>query len=134
MLIFGQCVCLCRSGAGFQGRAEIADMLVGHGLSVHDMHEDGFTPFHRACWGIELRHTDTVETFLNHGVNATVLSKDGKSCLDMTTNKETKRLIRMWISRQGEKQTGNKEKEKKKRKKNAKGNLKSNKSKKKVDL
>ena len=71
-------------------------MLIVHGVPIHDFHSDGFLPFHRACWGIESRHTDTVETFLNHGVDANVKSKDGKTCLDMTSNKETKKLIRAW--------------------------------------
>lgn len=110
------------AGAGFQGRAEIADLLVSHGISVHDMHSDGYTPFHRACWGIESRHTDTVETFLNHGVKGTLLSESGKSCLDMTTNKQTKKLIRDWISKQegGTKKTKSKATDKTKTKANSK--------------
>jgi ankyrin repeat protein len=101
------------TGAGFQGRAEIADLLIAHGLSVHEMHTDGYTPFHRACWGIELRHTDTVETFLNNGVEGTLLAENGKSCLDMTSNKHTKKLIRTWLSEQESKKTAGKKKDKK---------------------
>ena len=46
-------------GAGFQGRAEIAQMLINHGLDKSDRHRDGFTPMLRACWGTEMRHTET---------------------------------------------------------------------------
>jgi ankyrin repeat protein len=102
-----------KTGAGFQGRAEIADLLIAHGLSVHDQHADGYTPFHRACWGIDIRHTDTVETFLNNGVEGTLMSKDGKSCLDMTTNKHTKKLIRNWIAQHDSTASGDPKKNKK---------------------
>jgi ankyrin repeat protein len=102
-------------GAGFQGRAEIADLLIAHGISVHDVHSDGYTPFHRACWGIEPRHTDTVETFLNNGVQGTLLSESGKSCLDMTSNKQTKKLIRNWIEEQENEKTAASKKKKTKK-------------------
>merc|ERR1711935_1096117 len=46
-------------GAGFQGRAEIVQMLINHGLDKSDRHGDGFTPMLRACWGTEMRHTET---------------------------------------------------------------------------
>lgn len=99
--LFIPLILLSTSGAGFQGRAEIADLLIAHGLSALDMHSDGFTPLHRACWGIEPRHTDTVETFLSSGVPADVLSEGGKTCLDMTTNKRTKKLLRDWTAEKG---------------------------------
>lgn len=120
-------------GAGFQGRAEIADLLIAHGLSVHDQHSDGYTPFHRACWGIELRHTDTVQTFLNHGVEATLLAENGKSCLDMTTNKHTKKLIRDWIA-SSEDGKSSEDSKKKKKKKKSKSKAKKQNPKKKSDL
>ena len=46
-------------GAGFQGRAEIAKILIDHGLDKSDRHGDGYTPMLRACWGKEARHTQT---------------------------------------------------------------------------
>ena len=55
-------------GAGFQGRAEIAKLLIAHGLDPSDRHSDGFTPIHRACWGREQRHADTVRVLLKAGV------------------------------------------------------------------
>ena len=50
-------------GAGFQGRAEIAQMLINHGLDKSDRHSDGYTPMLRACWGREMRHTETGKSF-----------------------------------------------------------------------
>ena len=50
-------------GAGFQGRASIARMLIkdSRGLDPSDRHKDGFQPLHRACWGGEARHAETVK-------------------------------------------------------------------------
>ena len=42
-----------------KGRAEIAKILIAHGLDASDRHNDGYTPIHRACWGREARHTET---------------------------------------------------------------------------
>ena len=33
-----------------------------------EYHNDGFIGMHRACWGGDKRHTDTVEAFLVAGV------------------------------------------------------------------
>ena len=51
-------------------------------MDVNDKHSDGNTPLHRACWGREQRHTDTVLAMLELG--ADYKSGDGKggvSCL-----------------------------------------------------
>jgi ankyrin repeat protein len=87
--------------AGFQGRAEILKVLLEEqrGLDPMVMHQDGYYPMHRACWGREARHTDTVRVFLEHGVSPTLESSKGKICADMTTNEETKKLL---LERQGE--------------------------------
>ena len=55
-------------GAGFQGRANIARMLIkdSRGLNPSDRHKDGFQPIHRACWGGEARHTETVKVKLEN--------------------------------------------------------------------
>ena len=71
-------------------------MLIAHGISSWETHEDGFIPFHRACWGKEKRHTDTVKVFLDAGIPYDVKSKDGRTCLDMTENKATKKLIKKY--------------------------------------
>lgn len=54
-------------GAGFQGRADIAALLIAAGLDPSDRHKDGYTPIHRACWGRQQRHTDTVRVLLEQG-------------------------------------------------------------------
>lgn len=55
-------------GAGFQGRKEIAALLLKHGVRLRDKHVDGYEPAIRSCWGPEERHTETVEWFLDNGV------------------------------------------------------------------
>merc|ERR1712127_994617 len=56
-------------GAGFQGRAEIAKVLLEHGMPVDDKHADGHTPLQRACWGHEDRHAATAKVMLEHGAS-----------------------------------------------------------------
>merc|ERR1712110_825036 len=75
-------------GAGFQGRAEIGKILMKHGVDIHGTkHKDGYLPFHRACWGNELRHAETVRMFINSGVDPDVPAKNGATCLQMTKNR-----------------------------------------------
>lgn len=57
-------------GAGFQGRADIARLLVKQGgMNPNDRHADGYTPMHRAIWGKERRHAETVKVLLELGAN-----------------------------------------------------------------
>jgi ankyrin repeat protein len=56
-------------GAGFQGRSEIATALAEAGVDPSSRHKDGYTPIHRACWGGEQRHADTVTALLELGVS-----------------------------------------------------------------
>ncbi len=56
-----------------------------------------FTPLHRACWGNEQRHTDTVKAFLDAGVPHNHESKDGKACMQMTSNDGTKAFLLKWL-------------------------------------
>ncbi|RHY28829.1 hypothetical protein DYB32_007393 [Aphanomyces invadans] len=80
-------------GAGFQGRAEIAKILIAHGLDPLDQHEDGYTPMHRAAWGGERRHTETVLAFLEAGVPADLKAGDGRTALEMTHSPATVRVL-----------------------------------------
>ena len=82
-------------GAGFQGRKEIMQILHQHGDIdvIHDVHEDGYLPFHRACWGGEPRHTETVEYLLDIGVHVNVTNEEGVACIDMTRNAATMELL-----------------------------------------
>merc|ERR1712212_1420667 len=72
-------------GAGFQGRANIARMLIkdSRGLDPSDRHKDGFQPIHRACWGEE-------------GGVAWDSKGKGKTCLQITQNSKTKAWLREW--------------------------------------
>eukprot|EP00429_Kryptoperidinium_foliaceum_P010593 CAMPEP_0176001274 /NCGR_PEP_ID=MMETSP0120_2-20121206/37_1 /TAXON_ID=160619 /ORGANISM="Kryptoperidinium foliaceum, Strain CCMP 1326" /LENGTH=181 /DNA_ID=CAMNT_0017333807 /DNA_START=147 /DNA_END=692 /DNA_ORIENTATION=- len=79
--------------AGFQGRAEVLKELASHGIDTMEQHKDGYYPIHRACWGRELRHTETVRTFLDLGVPVDLKAGNGKTCLSMTKNPETWSMV-----------------------------------------
>lgn len=73
-------------------------MLKAAGLNELDVHEDGFTPFHRACWGKKPRHTQVVKNMIEvFGVNPKLeaspdkqmASQIGLTCRSMTKNKAT---------------------------------------------
>ena len=86
-------------GAGFQGRAEILKLLLEdkRDIDPSEIHQDGFSPLHRACWGNEARHTDTVKVFLEvAGVPWDLRSKKGTTCLDVTSNQGTRNLLNKW--------------------------------------
>lgn len=88
-------------GAGFQGRAKIAKMLIDHGLDKSDRHmRDGFTPLHRACWGREARHTDTVQIFLEAGVSPTERGSNNQLPIEMATTQETRDLLQKWMDKE----------------------------------
>jgi ankyrin repeat protein len=84
-------------GAGFQGRADIMQVLFDHQINIKDdFHSDGYAPIHRACWGREQRHTDTVRLLGALGVDLRLPGrKNGGTvvCADMTTNPATQRLL-----------------------------------------
>ena len=86
-------------GAGFQGRADILRLLLEdkRNIDPRDFHEDGFSPLHRACWGDEPRHTETVRVFLEvAGVPWDLRSEEGTTCYDVTYNQGTRDLIEKW--------------------------------------
>jgi ankyrin repeat protein len=71
-------------GAGFQGRAEVAKVLLKHGLDPMQRHVDGYTPLHRACWGKDQRHADFLRVILEHGAgNPNVKTLKGETPLMM---------------------------------------------------
>jgi len=92
-------------GAGFQGRVEVMKVLKAFegSIDVMDVHEDGYTPFHRACWGREPRHTELVKVMVEEfGIDPLTPSKSstkgsaepgGKTCAEMTQNAATKAFI-----------------------------------------
>lgn len=83
-------------GAGFQGRAKIMSLLKEHGIDViRDFHSDGYAPFHRACWGHEQRHSDTVQFLLEIGTDPN-MPGNGKTCAEMTRNPATLQVLKRY--------------------------------------
>ena len=79
-------------GAGFQGRAQVMKALHEAGIDVvDDFAQDGYAPFHRACWGRREHHTETIQYLYEHaGVDIhNFAAKNGKTCRDMTRNPDT---------------------------------------------
>ena len=56
-------------------------------------HNDGYLPFHRACWGAELRHAETVRTFIKAGMDPNTPAGNGNTCDRMTKNTQTKIIL-----------------------------------------
>ena len=84
-------------GAGFQGRAEILRLLLKDKRKIDPghFHSDGFSPLHRACWGNEPRHTETVKVFVEEaGVPWNLKSKKGTTCYDVTGNSDTRNFLK----------------------------------------
>ncbi|KAL7482294.1 hypothetical protein ACHAW6_007975 [Cyclotella cf. meneghiniana] len=78
-------------GAGFQGRAEIAEMLKNHGVPLRDKHHDGYEPAIRSCWGSEERHTETLIWFIDNGVPVEEIYD---VCVTSSSNEQTKQFLR----------------------------------------
>ena len=82
------------------GRAErrhssLLRLLHAKGIDIKsDMHEDGYLPLHRACWGREARHAETVKTFHELGVNLATPARDGRTCAKMTSNTKTLEVLK----------------------------------------
>jgi len=84
-------------GAGFQGRATIAQMLKDHGVPLRTKHDgDGYEPAIRSCWGREERHTETLKWFLDNGVPVDDIYS---ICMTSTSNEKTKALL---VERKGD--------------------------------
>ena len=87
-------------GAGFQGRPEVMRVLkeVGGIDVVNSPHADGFFPIHRACWGRERRHAETVEYLLSIGENPRRRSTGDRkqTCLEMTRNPHTIEVLKKY--------------------------------------
>ncbi|GAX19259.1 hypothetical protein FisN_4Lh156 [Fistulifera solaris] len=83
-------------GAAFQGRPEIMSLLIHAGINVKDdFHTDGYAPLHRACWGRERRHAETIRVLRDAaGVDLSMPSRtSGATCREMTSNQHTLDLI-----------------------------------------
>lgn len=77
-------------GAGFQGRAEIAEILFKAGVPLRDVHADGNEPAIRTCWGSEPRHLEALEFFLDNGVP---LDEIYDKCHDMSNNQQIRSML-----------------------------------------
>lgn len=85
-------------GAGFQGRAAVARVLLNAEGVPNTQHSDGFFAVHRALWGQEARHTETVKVFLENG-DFGKLTAEGKSLLQVgSSNARTMQLLKDWSS------------------------------------
>ena len=94
-------------GAAFQGRADVMSFLISSNINVKDeFHSDGYAPLHRACWGREAKHTNTLRVLRDEaGIDiATMASKDGNVCADLTTNPHTKALLKEKSQKQRQEQ------------------------------
>ena len=75
--------------------SEKVKALLDHGVPVHGTeHNDGYTPFHRACWGADDRHAKTVQAFLDAGVDPNHPAGNGVTCERMTRNDKTKAILK----------------------------------------
>ena len=94
------CLLRTQTCCRYQGRAEIAKLLVAAGADPHQKHSDGFNPLHRACWGRMPRHAETVQVFIDAGVPADLAvhtsdpESDGKTPLELTKNPETEKVLK----------------------------------------
>ena len=70
------------------------EMLLKHGLDPLDVHQDGFAPLHRACWGKEPRHSKAVRVLLKAGVPYDLKAGNGQTCTMMTRNQKTLKVLR----------------------------------------
>lgn len=68
-------------------------------LDPNDYHRDGYTPLHRACWGQEQRHVDTVRVLITAGgvhpgqKTKKPAARKGKTCKDIAGHPATIELM-----------------------------------------
>lgn len=92
-------------GAGFQGRVHVMKALHEAGINVvDDFAQDGYAPFHRACWGRREHHTETIQYLYEHaGVDIhNFAAQNGKTCRDMTQNPDTIAYLEKTLSEKDE--------------------------------
>lgn len=90
-------------GAAFQGQPDVMKLLLEAGMDGSYFHEDGFTPLHRACWGGEDGHVDTIRVLLEHGVDINIKAKGpgerkGQTCMEMQQYEPIKEFLEEWMS------------------------------------
>mmetsp|Transcript_15319 Transcript_15319/g.17650 ORF Transcript_15319/g.17650 Transcript_15319/m.17650 type:complete len:201 (-) Transcript_15319:13-615(-) len=81
-------------GAAVKGSVAVTKVLEKFGVDVKtDKLDDGYYPFHRACMGTKFGHRELVEYFLLQGVNPDLEAGNGKTCIELATNKKIKRML-----------------------------------------
>jgi ankyrin repeat protein len=84
-LTFGRFPCFRYTpmhGACFQGRPEVARLLIKAGMGANDYHRDGFSPIFRCSWGARPGHVAAMEVLLDEGkVDPNVQTKSGHMTL-----------------------------------------------------
>jgi ankyrin repeat protein len=82
-------------GAAFQGDLELLKILQDeHKVDIlSEEHEDGYLPFHRACWGTTKGHSDVVEFYLKSGIDPDLEAKNGARCIEMTDSAYTEHIL-----------------------------------------
>jgi ankyrin repeat protein len=80
--------------AAFHGQAATARVLALRGIPVDRLHHDGYAPIHRAAWGTGQNHADTLSTLMKLKASATARAMNGKLPIEMTTNKNSKRVLK----------------------------------------
>lgn len=61
-------------------------VLIEEEVPVNTYHADGFLPLHRACWGDEKSHAETVRFLRQHGIPSDIKSRDAETCVKMAEN------------------------------------------------
>jgi len=92
-------------GAAFQGRADIMKLLLDNTSmsATYRSTTDGFTPFHRSCWGRESRHAEVVKLLVEeYGVDINLPGSDQgddapKTCLEMTSNSDIQEFLEGYV-------------------------------------
>uniref|UniRef100_A0A0G4GPU5 Uncharacterized protein n=1 Tax=Chromera velia CCMP2878 TaxID=1169474 RepID=A0A0G4GPU5_9ALVE len=82
--------------AAFSGAPEVMDLLIEYKrVDPHRKHDDGHTPFHRACWGESPSHTAVAKILVEKAaVDWRETNSEGKTCMEMTENENTKSFLR----------------------------------------
>jgi len=81
-------------GAAVKGSVAVTKVLKKFGIDVkNDKLDDGYYPFHRACMGRKVGHRELVEYFLSQGVDPDLEAGNGKTCIELATNKKIKRML-----------------------------------------
>lgn len=103
--------------ASFSGCADGTKMVLKAGANLNKVHADGFKPLHRAIWGNDRTHTETVKVLLEAGASPT----DGAHVPgqryvlpieQLNDNNATKALLERWIKKEerGRRKQGHREK------------------------